>query len=60
MFDPVRQEAFFADNPHVGERTSNAARQKLLAQAGQRWRVRTAEQIRRDRQVKLVDEILFE
>jgi hypothetical protein len=60
MLDAVGQEAFFTDDAHFGERATNASGQKRFAQACQGRRVRTAEEVRRDRQVKLVDEIMFE
>jgi hypothetical protein len=32
VLDRIRQETFFADDPHVRERTADASRQEFLAQ----------------------------
>src|SRR2546429_5759826 len=38
----------------------DAGRQKFLAYSGKRWRVGSAEQIRRDREIQFVDQSSFE
>src|SRR4051812_33937864 len=58
--DPIRQETFFADDAHISQRAASAMRQKFFAQPRQRRGVRSAEEIRRDRQIQLIDEIRLE
>ncbi|HEV2046675.1 MAG TPA: hypothetical protein VGQ95_08765 [Chthoniobacterales bacterium] len=56
----ISQEAFIADHAHVDERTMHAGRQKFFAQSGERGRARATEQVRRDREIELIDQAALE
>ena len=60
MFDPVSQKAFLVDDSHIRQRTSNRVGKKCLAQASQGRRIVSPKKEGRDRQIKLIDQILFE
>ena len=60
MLDSIGEKAFLTHNPHIGQRTSDTARQKILAQARQRGSIRAPKHVRRDREIELVDQVLLE
>jgi hypothetical protein len=54
--DSITQETLLTENPHLNQAAMHTGRQKLLAQAGQGWRPRSAEHVRSDREIKLIDQ----
>src|SRR5438067_4727920 len=60
MLDPVSQETFLTYGSHFGEGAANATWQEIFAQAGQGGRSRAAEEVGRDGEVELIDQIVFE
>ena len=60
VLDSISEKTFLAGCSHFGERTLNAPREKILAQTGQGRSIRSTEQVRSDREIELVDQILFE
>ena len=60
MFDPVSEKAFLAHDSHLRERTADAAQKKFFAQTRQRGRFGTSENIRRDGEIELIDQVFLE
>ena len=60
MLDAVSEKAFLAHDSHLYEGTANAAQKKLFAQTGQRGRFGTSENIRRDGEIELIDQVFLE
>ena len=60
MSDPIREEAFFADDADIDQPALNASRQEILAQSSQCRRIRAAEKIRSNRQIELIDQTQFQ
>src|SRR5437773_1587824 len=60
VLDAVGEETFFTYGSHFGEGAANTARQEIFAQAGQGGRSRAAEEVGRDGEVELIDQIVFE
>jgi hypothetical protein len=58
--DSIDQEAFLANYAHIDQGTLHAGRQKLLTQTRQRRCLSSAEQVRRDCKVELIDQALFQ
>jgi hypothetical protein len=56
MPNAIGQETLLADDLHVDQAAMHTGRQKFLAQAGQRWRLRSAEHVRSDGEIKLIDQ----
>jgi hypothetical protein len=53
--DPISQKTFIAEHAHSLHHALDTRRQKFFAQAGQRGRVGTPEQVGRDREIQFVD-----
>ena len=60
MLDSICEETFIADRVHLDQRAMHARAKKFLAQTCQRRRLASAEHIRRDCQIELIDEALFQ
>lgn len=60
VLDSIGEKTFFTDDAHIDQRTMDTTWQKCLAEAGQRGRFCSAEQVRRDGKIELVDEPLFQ
>ena len=60
MLDPIGEKAFVTDDSRLLERAVHAGWQKVFVQSGQGGRVRSSKQKGRDRQIQLIDQILFE
>jgi len=58
--DSITQETLLADNPHVDQAAVHTGRQKLLAQASQGWRPRSAEHVRSNCEIELIDQTAFQ
>src|SRR5438477_8076879 len=52
----ISQKTFVTDDAHVGHHAMHAGWQKFFAQARESWRICSAEQIRRDREIKFVNQ----
>ena len=60
VLDAIGQETFLPGCSHFGERTLNTPGQEILAQAGQGGSICATEQVGSDREIELIDQILFE
>ena len=60
VLDSIGEKTFLTDGSHIDQRTMDATRQKFLTEAGQRGGFCSAEQVRRDGKIELIDEPLFQ
>ena len=60
MLDSIRKKTFVADGPHAGQRAVHADWQEVFAQTRQCRRVGPAEHVRRDCEIELIDQTLFQ
>ena len=60
MLDSIREETFIADRAHLDQRAMHAGGKKFLAQLRYRRRLGSAEHVRRDREIELIDQTLFQ
>src|SRR5206468_9795358 len=59
MLDPIRKKTLVTDLAHVDQQAARAGGQKRLGETGQRWRFGSAEHVRREREIELIDEAAF-
>ena len=55
MLDSIGQKTFVADYAHIDQRTMDARGQEFLAQTCQSGRFGSAEHVRRNREIQLID-----
>jgi hypothetical protein len=55
MLDSIGEKALVADRAHTDQRTMDAGWQEFFAQTCQRRRLTSAEQVRRNREIELID-----
>lgn len=55
MLDPIRKKTLVTDLAHVDQQATHAVGQKFLAQTCQRRRLASAEHVRRDCKIELID-----
>ena len=60
VLDSIGEEAFLADRAYIDQGAMHAGAQKFLAQTCQRWRVSSAEKVRRDCKIQLIDQAQFQ
>lgn len=60
MLDPIRKKTLVADLAHVDQEATHAVGQEFLAQTCQRWRFGSAEHVRREREIELIDQTPFQ
>src|SRR5262249_36514463 len=58
--DSISEKTFLADSAHIDQRTMHACGQKFVAQTGQRRCLASAKHVRRDREIELIDQVLFQ
>ena len=55
MLDSIGEKTLVADRAHIGQRTMNAGGQEFPTQTCERRRLGSAEQVRRNREIELID-----
>ena len=60
MLDSIGQKTFVPDRVHIGQRAMHAGGQEFFAQTCQCRRFRSAEHVRREREIELIDQTPFQ
>src|SRR5437867_12942359 len=60
MLDPIRKKTLVTDLAHVDQQATHAVGQEFLAQTCQRWCFGSAEHVRREREIELIDQTPFQ
>jgi hypothetical protein len=60
MFDSIGKKTLVADLAHVDQQATRAVGKEFPAQTCQRWRFGSAEHVRREREIELIDQTPFQ